>query len=114
METKFFAEIEKSMNLKTIKDFENEIRTKIKQELETMRKKNQDLNRLLLAKEVEYLTDLMEGRYSWLVLREEKKKKLFRLINIYSQFSDIIDSVSNLNKKVEVVKKLKDLPVDEE
>ena len=114
METKFFAEIKKSMDLKTIKDFEKEIRTKINTELETMRKKNQDLNRLLLTKEVEYLTDIKQGKYSWLVLGEEKKKKLFRLIEIYSQFSDIIDIVTVLNKKVESVKKLKDSPVDEE
>ena len=45
MESKFFAEIEKSMNLKTIKDFEKEVRTKIITELESLRKKNDDLNR---------------------------------------------------------------------
>ena len=113
METKFFAEIEKSMNLKTIRDFEKEIRTKINTELETIRKKNQDLNRVLLTKETEYLLDIKNGKYSWLVIAEEKKKKLFRLIEIYSQFSSIIDSVKDLNKKVEVFKTLKDLPVDD-
>lgn len=114
METKFFAEIEKSMDLKTIKDFEKEIRTKINTELESMRKKNLDLNRVLLTKEVEYLSNIKHGKYTWLVLHEEKKKKLFRLIEIYSQFSNIIDSVIDLNKKVEDVKKLKDSPVDGE
>lgn len=113
METKFFTEIEKSMNLKTIRDFEKEIRTKINTELESLRKKNKDLNRILLTKEVESLLDIKNGRYSWLVIAEEKKKKLFRLIEIYSQFSSIIDSVTDLNKKVEVIKTLKDSPVED-
>lgn len=114
METKFFAEIEKSMNLKTIRDFEKEVRTKINTDLESLRKKNKDLNRILLTKETEYLLDIKDGKYSWLEIGEEKKKKLFRLIEIYSQFSNIIDSVIDLNKKVEVIKTLKDSPVDEE
>ena len=113
METKFFAEIEKSMNLKTIRDFEKEIRTKINTELESLRKKNQDLNRILLTKEVESWLDIKNGKYSWLVIAEEKKKKLFRLIEIYSQFSSIIDSVTDLNKKVEVIKTLKDSPIED-
>ena len=39
MEAKFFSEIEKKMDVKTIKDFEKEVRTKIYNELETLRKK---------------------------------------------------------------------------
>ena len=113
METKFFAEIEKSMNLKTIRDFEKEVRTKINTELESLRKKNEDLNRILLAKEAESWSDIKNGKYPWLVIGEEKKKKLFRLIEIYSQFSRIIDSVRDLNKKVEVIKTLKDLPIED-
>lgn len=113
MENKFFTEIEKSMNLKTIRDFEKEVRTKINTELESLRKKNEDLNRILLAKETESWLDIKNGKYPWLVLAEEKKKKLFRLIEIYSQFSIIIDSVRDLNKKVKVIKTLKDLPVED-
>ena len=37
-----------------------------------------------------------------------------RLIDIYSNFIDIVDSVKSLNKKVEKVKQLKDTPVDSE
>ena len=113
MEAKFFTEIEKSMSVKTIRDFEKEVRTKINTELETLRKKNEDLNRILLAKETESWNSIKQGNYSWLTLNEQKKKKLFRLIEIYSQFSQIIDSVKDLNKKVEDIKKLKDLPVEE-
>ena len=52
--------------------------------------------------------------YSWLQLNSDKKKKLYRLIDIYSNFIDIVDSVIDLNTKVERVKKLKDTPVESE
>ena len=35
---------------------------------------------------------------------------LFRLIDIYSNFSDIVDEVKRLNTKVDEIKKLKDEP----
>ena len=50
--------------------------------------------------------------YSWLQINSDKKKKLYRLIDIYSNFIDIVDSVKDLNTKVERVKQLKDKPVD--
>ena len=37
MEAKFFSEIEKSMDIKTLKDFEKELRTKINQDFESIR-----------------------------------------------------------------------------
>ena len=52
--------------------------------------------------------------YSWLQLNNDKKKKLYRLIDIYSNFVDIVDSVKDLNTKVDWVKQLKDTPVDSE
>ena len=42
------------------------------------------------------------------------KKKLYRLIDIYLNFVGIVDSVRDLNIKVEKFKQLKDLPVDSE
>ena len=53
MEAKFFSEIEKKMDVKTLKDFEKEVRTKINHEFETLRKKNDDLSRVLMASECE-------------------------------------------------------------
>ena len=50
--------------------------------------------------------------YSWLKLNSDKKKKLYRLIDIYSKFDDIVDSVKDLNTKVERVKQLKEAPDD--
>ena len=50
--------------------------------------------------------------YSWLQIKSDKKKKLFRLTDIYSKFDDIVDSVKDLNTKVDRVKQLKDAPDD--
>ena len=114
METKFFSEIEKKMDVKTIKDFEKEVRTKIYNEMESLRKKNDDLSRVLMAAESEMWSKIRNEEYSWLKLNNDKKKKLYRLIDIYSNFIDIVDSVKILNTKVEKVKQLKDTPVDSE
>ena len=112
MEAKFFSEIEKNMDVETIKDFEKEIRTKIIDELETLRNKNVDLSRVLMAGECEMWEKIRRGDYSWLKIKSDKKKKLFRLIDIYTKFDSIVDTVKELEKKVEKVKKLKDSPVD--
>ena len=114
MEAKFFSEIEKNMDVKTIKDFEKEVRTKIYNEMESLRKKNDDLSRVLMAAESEMWSKIRNEEYSWLKLNNDKKKKLYRLIDIYSNFIDIVDSVKSLNTKVEKVKQLKDTPVDSE
>ena len=114
MEAKFFSEIEKKMDVKTLKDFEKDVRTQINNEFEALRKKNDDLSRILMAGECEMWKKIRDEDYSWLKINSDKKKKLYRLINIYSQFSEIIDGVKELNKKVEEVKQLKDLPDDGE
>ena len=101
MEAKFFSEIEKNMDVKTLKDFEKEVRTKINNEFETLRKKNDDLSRVLIAGECEMWGKIRDEDYSWLKIKSDKKKKLYRLIDIYSNFIDIVDSVKDLNTKVE-------------
>ena len=114
MEAKFFSEIEKKMDVKTIKDFEKEVRTKIYNELESLRKKNEDLSRVLMVGENDMWKRIRNEEYSWLQLNSDKKKKLYRLIDIYSIFNEIVDSVKDLNKKVERTKLLKDTPVNSE
>ena len=114
MEAKFFTEIEKKMDVKTITDFEKEVRTKIYNEMESLRKKNADLDKLLQSIELSMWKNIKNGGYSWLKLDNKKKKKLFRLIDVYSEFYDLVDNVKNLDKKVEKVKQLKDTPVDSE
>ena len=114
MEAKFFFEIEKKMNVKTIKDFEKEVRTKIYNELESLRKKNDDLSKILIFGETNMWKQIRQEDYSWLQLNEDKKKKLYRLIDIYSNFIELVDNVKDLKKKVEKVKQLKDTAVGNE
>ena len=102
------------MDVKTIKDFEKEVRTKIYSELESLRKKNDNLSRVLIASECEVWIKIRNDEYSWLTINSDKKKKLFRLIDIYLNFNDIVESVKYLNTKVEKVKKLKETPVEED
>ena len=103
MEAKFFSEIEKKMDVKTLKDFEKEVRIKINNELESLRKKNDNLSRILMVGECDMWKKIRNEDYSWLQINSDKKKKLYRLIDIYSNFVDI-----------ERVKKLKDTPVNSE
>ena len=112
MEAKFFSEIEKNMDVETLKDFEKEIRKKIIEEFEILRSKNADLSRVLMAGECEMWEKIRKGEYSWLKIKSEKKKKLFRLIDIYTKFDSIVDTVKELERKVEKVRKTKDSPVD--
>ena len=114
MEAKFFSEIEKKIDVKTLKDFEKDVRTQINNELEALRKKNDDLSRVLMAGECEMWEKIKNEEYSWLNINSNKKKKLYRLIDIYSKFDDIVDSVKDLNTKVDRVKQLKDTPVNSE
>ena len=114
MEAKFFSEIEKKMDVKTLKDFEKEVRLKIYNEFESLRKKNEDLSRVLMVGECEMWKKIRNEEYSWLGLNSDKKKKLYRLIDIYSNFIDIVDSVKDLNTKVERIKLLKNASDDED
>ena len=114
MEATFFSEIEKKVDVKTIKNFEKEVRTKIYNELESLREKNEDLSRVLMVGESLMWKKIRNEEYSWLRINSDKKKKLYRLIDIYSEFDEIVDSVKGLNKKVEKVKQLKNTPADSE
>ena len=106
MEAKFFAEIQKNMDINTLKEFEKEVRSKIIDELEILRNKNDDLSRILTTGECEMWGKIREENYSWLKLKSSQKKKLFRLIDIYTKFDDIVDTVKDLNTKVEQIKEL--------
>ena len=80
MEAKFFSEIEKNMDVKTIKDFEKEVRTKIYNELESLRKKNEDLSRVLMVGECEIWKKIRNEEYSWLQLNSDKKRNFIILL----------------------------------
>ena len=93
------VKLEKKMDVKTLKDFEKDVRTQINNEFETLRKKNDNLSRVLKAGECEMWGKIRDEEYSWLKINSDKKKKLYRLIDIYSKFDDIVDSVKDLNTK---------------
>ena len=107
MEAKFFAEIEKNMDINTLKEFEKEVRVKINDEFEILRNKNIDLSRVLMVGECEMWRKIRNENYSWLKLKSAQKERLFKLIDIYMSFDDIIFSVKELNKKVDKIKELK-------
>ena len=112
MEAKLFSVIKKNIDVKKLKDYEKEVRTKIIDEFEILRNKNDDLSRVLMAGECEMWEKIRKGNYSWLKIKSDKKKRLFRLIDIYSKFDAIVDTVKDLNEKVEKVKQLKDSPLN--
>ena len=93
------VKLEKKLDVKTLKDFEKDVRTQINNEFETLRKKNDNLSRVLKAGECEMWGKIRDEEYSWLKINSDKKKKLYRLIDIYSKFDDIVDSVKDLNTK---------------
>lgn len=112
MEAKFFAEIEKNMDIKTIKDFEKEVRSKIYNEIESLRKKNNELSKFLMNFECNMWEHLKYDDYFGMNLTDDKKKKLNRLIEIYVNFKGLVDTVNDINTKIDKVKKLKNKPVD--
>ena len=69
---------------------------------------------MLIGGECEMWEKIRNEDYSWLQIESDKKKKLFRLIDIYSKFDDIVDSVKDLNTKVERIKQLKNESEDGE
>ena len=80
MEAKFFSEIEKNMDVKTLKDFEKEVRTKINNEFESLRNKNDDLSRVLMAGECEMWGKIRNEDYSWLKIKSDKKRNFIVLL----------------------------------
>ena len=95
MEANFFKEIEKKMDIKTLKDFEKEIRTEINHDLDIERKTNQDLARIQLASECELFGKVTCEGYSWLKIKGDKNSRLFKLLEIYSNIRTL------KNEKVE-------------
>ena len=80
----------------------------------TLRKENDDFSGVLMASECEMWKKIRNEEYSWLQLNSDKKKKLYRLIDIYTNFIEIVDSVKDLKTKVDKVKSLKNTPVGSE
>ena len=71
MEAKFFSEIEKKMDVKTLRDFEKEVRIKINHEFEVLRKTNKDLSKVLMFGEWELWNGIKDGKHSWLKIKSD-------------------------------------------
>ena len=104
-----YKKIEKSLRIKTLKDFETEVRTKINDELELERKKNSDLSRILLSNECDLWEKIRDGGFNWLVIPwpDERKARLTKLIDLYSEFRTLVKNVKDLNTKLTKIKELK-------
>lgn len=107
LEAKFYKEIEKSMRIKTVKDFELVLRTKINDELELERKKNQYLSRILLSNECDLWEKIQDDGFNWLVIPDERKARLTKLIDLYSEFRTLVENVKDLNTKLTKIKEFK-------
>ena len=107
LEAKFYKEIEKSMRIKTVKDFELVSRTKINDELELERKKNQYLSRILLSNECDLWEKIRDDGFNWLVTPDERKARLTKLIDLYSEFRTLVENVKDLNTKLTLIKEFK-------
>ena len=108
MEDKFFKEIQKKMNVKTLKDFETELRKKITDEFENERKTNTNPARVLLVAEANLWEGIKNGSYSWVTIDSRRKERLFKLIALYHEFFESVESVENLNAKATKINKLKE------
>ena len=62
------------MDINTLKEFEKEVRSKINEELEILRNKNDDLSRVLTVGECEMWKKKREEDYSWLKIKASQKK----------------------------------------
>ena len=109
MGAKFYREIEKSMRIKTVKDFELVLRTKINDELklELERKKEQYLSRILLSNECYLWEKIRDDGFNWLVIPDERKARLTKLIDLYSVIRTLVENVKDLNTKLTRIKELK-------
>ena len=68
------------MDVKTLKDFEKEVRTKINNEFESLRNKNDNLSRVLMAGECEMWGKIRNEDYSWLKIKSDKKRNFIVLL----------------------------------
>lgn len=90
MEKKFFKEIQKKMNIKTLKHFEKELRTRIRDELEIERESNENLGRVLLVAEFQSWDTIRTGAYGWVEIDSDRKERLFKLTEMCKEFYNLV------------------------
>ena len=62
----------------------------------------------MLVAEANLWDGIKNGTYSWITIDSDRKESLFKLITIYKEFFELVESVENLNKKVTKINKLKE------
>ena len=70
------------MDIKTLKDFEKEVRTKINDKFEFLRKKNDGLSKVLMFGECQLWNSIKNGKYSWLKIKSDKKRNSLDLLKL--------------------------------
>ena len=68
------------MDIKTLKDFEKEVRTKINDEFESLRKEKDGLSKVLMFGECQLWNSIIYGKYSWLKIKSDKKRNSLDLL----------------------------------
>ena len=101
----FFKEIQKKTSVKISKDFEKELRTKIRDELDLEKKTNENLARGLLVEETRLWDKIRVGGYRRVETDSDRKQRLFKLIEMYTELYNLVETVETLNAKVEKISK---------
>ena len=107
MEDKFIKEFENFCDIQLLKDYGNKIRTEIINGLEDLQKRNDDISLKIIYEESRLLFNLIN------VFRdfnkdnsEEKVKRLTKLIEIYTCFSNICHQIYFTRDEVKRIKSL--------
>ena len=62
----------------------------------------------MLVAEANVWEGIKNGNYSWDKIESDRKERLFKLITMYKEFFELVESVENLNEKVHRINKLKE------
>ena len=107
MEDKFIKEFEDFYDSKLLKDYSNKIRTEIINGLEDLRKRNDDFSEKIICEESRLWSNLIRNFRDFNKDNsEEKVKRLTKLIEIYTCFSDICHQIYYTRNNVKRIKSL--------
>ena len=107
MEDKFIKEFENFYDIQLLKDYGNKIRTEIINVSEDLRKRNDDFSERIIREESHFWFNLISNfRGINIDNSEEKVKRLTKLIEIYTCFSDICRHIDYTRNDVNRFKSL--------
>ena len=107
MEYKFIKEFEIFYDSQLLKDYRNKIRTVIINGLEDLRKRNDDFSERIIREEILLWFNLINNFSNFNIDNpDEKVKRLTKLIEIYTCFSDICRQIYCTRDGVNPIKSL--------